>query len=203
MKRTICLLMILTVLLGASMVASAVTFEGDASYLVGVSSKKGSGFAVHAKAEVISQVFVDGSFLTSSAAKEEGAESSLRHQLLTAGALYRPVIDPDLHVFVGAGYARLTSREPGASEAVVGQGIYGKFGLKMLPMPKLTLVADVAFTPKYKVGNDTGTMTTARATLAYEVLDNLEVQATIKHYRATTPDTANNTLIGGGVSFSF
>lgn len=199
--RKVGLLLVLSFLLVASVTVSAVTFDGDASYLLGVSSQKGSGFAVHAKAELIDQVFVDGSFLTSSAEKAEGQTRSLGHQLVTAGALYRPVIDADLHVFVGGGYAGLTVN-PVEGETAKGSGLYGKFGFKMIPTDQLTLEADLIFAPRYKVDEESGSLTTARATLGYEVYPNLKVQATLKHYKAS-PGEVKNTLVGGGLSFSF
>lgn len=200
MKQVISFLMVVTVILGVSLGASAITFEGDASYLLGLESTNGSGFAAHAKAEIISQVFVDGSFLTASVAKAEEAENSPRHHMLTAGALYRPVLDPDLHVFVGAGYVQLTVKE---ENEVKGQGIYGKFGVKIMPLPKWALVADVIFTPRYKIDGNIGSLSSSRATLSYEVFADFEVQATIKHYKSSQAGAVKNTLIGGGLSFSF
>lgn len=203
MRKPICFVIVLTVVfIATAFVAHAVSFEGDASYLFGISTKS-QGFATHAMVEVIDQVFVDGSFLSTSvkSAGGDGPDSGLQSQLITVGGMYRPVADQDLEVFVGAGVVRLITKEEGAEEAR-GQGIYGKFGFKYLPVSKVSLIADVSYAPKYKEASAESHLVAARATLSYEVMDDLSVQGTVKHYR--TQATSNrDTLVGGGVTFRF
>ncbi len=207
MKKAICFLVVLNVLLVAtSFVASAVSFEGDASYLVGVGGSQSRGFGAHAMIKIIDQVFVDGSFLNTSATQSGGggADSTQNNSLFTVGAVYRPVNDADLQVFAGAGYLGLTTKSTGSSETT-GQGIYGKCGFRFLPMPQLSLMADVSYAPKYKETDTdkSGHLVSARATASYEVMDGLSLQATIKHYRTSTTPITNDILVGGGVTFRF
>lgn len=204
MKKPICFLVVLGILfVSTTFVANAISFEGDASYLFGIGDSKSRGFAAHAMVEVIDQIFADGSFLNTNSTASEG--SSMRNSLISIGGLYRPVNDADLDVFVGAGFLRLTTQGTGLDD-VSGRGIYGKFGFKFLPMPQLSIMADVSYAPKYK-DKDTekvsGHLISARATVSYEVMDGLAVQGTIKHYRASVAPKTSDILIGGGVTFRF
>ncbi|MGB4430291.1 MAG: hypothetical protein WBJ15_00395, partial [Limnochordia bacterium] len=84
-----------------------------------------------------------------------------------------------------------------------GSGFYGKFGFKFVPAEKFTLLADVSYAPKFKFGEeDAKSLLSARATVAYEVMENISVQGTIKHYRSGD-DINSGILVGGGVSFTF
>ncbi|HPU66297.1 MAG TPA: hypothetical protein PLW89_10765, partial [Limnochordia bacterium] len=85
-----------------------------------------------------------------------------------------------------------------------GNGIFGKFGFTLIPGPKMTLVADVGYAPRFKLNgaDDAVSLITARATLSYEVMENIAVQGTVKHYRAGK-DIQSGVLIGGGVAISF
>lgn len=209
MKKPVFFLMVLcvlTLILATNFVATAASFEGDASYLFGLSGTKSRGFAAHARVNVMDAIFVDGSFLSTNTKvdPEEAEAKSLSRNLLSVGALYRTVNDPDLDVFVGAGFQRLNSKE-GDAEAVIGQGIYGKFGFRFLPMPELLLTADLTYAPRYKE-QDAATwssLITARATVAYEFFDGFGIQGTIKHYKASQTSAVSDTLVGGGVSFHF
>jgi hypothetical protein len=202
-KKPICLLVVLGVLIvSTTFVANAVSFEGDASYVFGVGNSKNRGFVAHGMVGIVEEYFADGSFLSVNSAVSE--EKDVRNSLMTVGALYRPVNDPDLAVYVGGGYLRLTTQETG-SDAVSGQGIYGKFGFKFLPMPLLSFLADVSYSPKYK-GSEEGrssTLITARATTSYQVMEGLAVQASIKHYRVSGANKASDILVGGGIHFQF
>jgi hypothetical protein len=192
-KRLVCLFAVMSIVLGASLAAGAVSIDGDVSYLFGLGNQKAAGFAGHAMVEVMSQVLADGSF---SAVTPKGDGAGPSEQLFTLGGLYRVASEDDLQVFVGGGFAMLTR-----PEVDKGQGIYGKFGFKLIPMEKLTLIADVAYAPKYKVGDVTSNLTTARATISYDVMENVAVQGTFKHYRSG--DVNSGILIGGGVSVTF
>ena len=209
MKKPICFFVVLGILvIATTFVANAVSFEGDVSYLFGIGDSKSRGFAAHAMVEVMDQIIADGSFLSTNATKANGdasEETSLRTNLISVGGLYRPVNDSDLEVFVGAGFLKLTVQETG-SDDVSGQGIYGKFGFKFLPMSQLSIMADVSYAPKYKERDTnaaSGHLISARATASYEVMEGLEVQGTIKHYRASVAPKASDILIGGGVTFRF
>jgi len=205
-KKSIFFLVVLCVLLvSTTFVASAVSFEGDASYLFGLGSSKSRGFAAHAMVEVIDDVFADGSFLSTTAktAAGDGPEETLSNSLISVGGLYRPVNDPDLGVFVGAGFLRLSTKAAGADD-LIGQGLYGKFGFKFLPTPQLTVVADVSYAPRYKEGTDKpGSFVSARAAVSYEVMDGLGLQGTIKHYKASVAPVTSDTLVGAGLTFRF
>jgi len=208
-KKPICFVVVLGILLVAtSFVASAVSFEGDASYLLGLGKPKSNGFTANAMIEVMDHVFIDGSFLSTSSKTDgdgdNGAAEGQSRSLLSVGGLYRPVNDADLKVFVGAGFLRLTNKT-GDSEPDAGQGIYAKFGFKFLPMPQLSLTADVSFAPKYKGETDdlSGTLLSARATVAYEIIEGVGLQGTVKHYRTSAKTAVSDILVGGGVSFSF
>ncbi|MGI6692512.1 MAG: hypothetical protein ACOX46_01755 [Limnochordia bacterium] len=89
------------------------------------------------------------------------------------------------------------------SDDTKGSGFYGKFGFKFVPAEKFTLLADVSYAPKFKFGEeDAKSLLSARATVAYEVMENISVQGTIKHYRSGD-DINSGILVGGGVSFTF
>lgn len=207
-KKSIYFLVILSVLfVSTSFVASAISFEGDASYLVGVGTSKSQGFVAHAMIEVIDHIFADGSFLNTNVKKStggEGADSTENNSLFTIGGLYRPVNDSDLQVFVGAGYLGLTTKVTGSSDSS-GQGIYGKFGFRFLPLPQLSLMADVSYAPLYKEKDTdkSGHLVSTRATASYEVMDGVSVQGTIKHYRTSVTTSQKDILVGGGITFRF
>lgn len=209
MKKSICFLVVLVVLfVSTGLVAHAVSFEGDASYLFGIGSSKSRGFTAHAMVEVMDHIFVDGSFLSTNATKTAGddeTEISTRNNLFNVGGLYRPVNDADLQVFVGGGFASLTTKVT-ESEDVTSRGIYGKFGFKFLPMPQLSILSDVSYAPKFKqkdTETSTGHLITARFTASYEVMDGVGVQGTIKHFRTFGTGGTSDTLVGGGVTFRF
>ena len=67
----------------------------------------------------------------------------------------------------------------------------------------MTLVADVGYAPRFKLkADDSLSLISARAKLSYEVMENIAVQGTVKHYRAGK-DIQSSVLIGGGVAISF
>ncbi|HKM42829.1 MAG TPA: hypothetical protein VJZ70_02450 [Limnochordia bacterium] len=209
MKKPMYFLVVLcvcTLFVSTTFVASAVSFEGDASYLFGLGSSKSRGFTAHAMVEVLDDVFVDGSFLSTSTkvAVDAAEEKGLSNSLIGVGGLYRTVNDPDLAVFVGAGFLRLTTKETGADD-LIGQGIYGKFGFRFLPMPQLSVVAEISYAPKYKEKDtDTsGSLLSTRGTVSYEIMDGLGLQGTIKHYRASVTPASSDILVGGGITFRF
>lgn len=202
MKRLIAVLAVLTMVLGASLAAGAVSVDGDVSYLIGLGQQKGQGFAAHAQVEVMKDIFADASFV--SASFKDGEEKGPSDTLLTIGGLYRVANEEDLQIFVGGGYAMLTHKhDEVAGVDTTDQGLFGKFGFKLIPAPKFTLFADVAFAPKLKLGEGSKTLTTARATVAYEVMENISVQGTVKHYRVSDSDITSGILVGGGVSVTF
>ncbi|MFY9361044.1 MAG: hypothetical protein WAQ06_06830 [Limnochordia bacterium] len=196
MKRLVCMLAVLAVVFGASLAAGAVSVEGDASYLMGFGDNKGQGFAAHAKVELMAEVFADAGFSYVTFGEER------TETLLTLGGLYRVASEEDLQIFIGGGYAMLTL--PENAEENKGNGIFGKFGFTLIPGPKMTLVADVGYAPHVKLNgaDDPVSLITARATLSYEVMENIAVQGTVKHYRAGK-DIQSGVLIGGGVAISF
>ncbi|MFY9165491.1 MAG: hypothetical protein WAO27_04660 [Limnochordia bacterium] len=202
MKRLVCMLAVLAVVFGASLAAGAVSVEGDASYLMGFGDNKGQGFAAHAKVELMAEVFADAGFSYVTFGEER------TETLLTLGGLYRVASEEDLQIFIGGGYAMLTLTEKGAAAEENGDGekggIFGKFGFTLIPGPKMTLVADVGYAPHFKLdgADDPVSLITARATLSYEVMENIAVQGTVKHYRAGK-DIQSGVLIGGGVAISF
>lgn len=203
MKRLVCMLAVLAVVFGASLAAGAVSVEGDASYLMGFGDNKGQGFAAHAKVELMAEVFADAGFSYVTFGEER------TETLLTLGGLYRVASEEDLQIFIGGGYAMLTLTEKGAAaeengDDEKGNGIFGKFGFTLIPGPKMTLVADVGYAPRFKLdgADDPVSLITARATLSYEVMENIAVQGTVKHYRAGK-DIQSGVLIGGGVAISF
>ncbi|WP_461365336.1 hypothetical protein [Candidatus Darwinibacter acetoxidans] len=202
MKRLVCMLAVLAVVFGASLAAGAVSVEGDASYLMGFGDNKGQGFAAHAKVELMAEVFADAGFSYVTFGEER------TETLLTLGGLYRVASEEDLQIFIGGGYAMLTLTEKvvAAEENGDGEksnGIFGKFGFTLIPGPKMTLVADVGYAPRFKLNaDDRVSLITARATLSYEVMENIAVQGTVKHYRAGK-DIQSGVLIGGGVAISF
>lgn len=200
MKKLFCMLAVLGIVFGASMLAGAVSVDGDASYLFGLGEAKGQGFAVHAQVEVIADIFADAAFSTISF-KGEGGNKGPSDTLLNLGGLYRVANEDDLQVFVGGGYAMLTRNVPEATDATKGNGLYGKFGFKLIAAPKLTLVADVAYAPRFKVDGTNGSLTTARATVAYEVMENISVQGTVKHYKSGSIN--GGFLVGGGIAVTF
>lgn len=199
---------VLVLLLMLSLTSYAASFDIDGSYLYGQGKNLGlanvnHGFVVHAMAELLTDVLVDGSFLHTNVTKltnlplPEGEYA--QYQLMSGGGLYRVVNDRDLKVYVGAGYIQL-ARKAEPMEEFTGHGIYGKFGFKFMPLPKLQFVADLSYAPKYKVANDTASLTTARATISYKLYSDLALQGTVKYYNT---ELAKNTLFGGGLSFSF
>ncbi|HOM01093.1 MAG TPA: hypothetical protein PK463_10010 [Limnochordia bacterium] len=199
MKRLVCMLAVLAVVFGASLAAGAVSVEGDASYLMGFGDNKGQGFAAHAKVELMAEVFADAGFSYVTFGEER------TETLLTLGGLYRVASEEDLQIFIGGGYAMLTLTEKGDNgDDEKGNGIFGKFGFTLIPGPKMTLVADVGYAPRFKLNgaDDAVSLITARATLSYEVMENIAVQGTVKHYRAGK-DIQSGVLIGGGVAISF
>lgn len=201
MKRLVCMLAVLAVVFGASLAAGAVSVEGDASYLMGFGDNKGQGFAAHAKVELMAEVFADAGFSYVTFGEER------TETLLTLGGLYRVASEEDLQIFIGGGYAMLTLTEKGAvaeenGGGEKGNGIFGKFGFTLIPGPKMTLVADVGYAPRFKLNGADVSLITARATLSYEVMENIAVQGTVKHYRAGK-DIQSGVLIGGGVAISF
>lgn len=212
MKRLVCLLTVLSVVMGASLVASAFSLDGDASYLFGLGKEaKGQGFAANAKVEVFDNIFADAAFSFINFKNEDKGETA--DTFLTIGGLYRVASEEDLEVFVGGGYGMLSFTATGpegvaASDAessndTKGSGFYGKFGFKFVPAEKFTLLADVSYAPKFKFGEeDAKSLLSARATVAYEVMENISVQGTIKHYRSGD-DINSGILVGGGVSFTF
>lgn len=203
MKRLVCMLAVLAVVFGASLAAGAVSVEGDASYLMGFGDNKGQGFAAHAKVELMAEVFADAGFSYVTFGEER------TETLLTLGGLYRVASEEDLQIFIGGGYAMLTLTEKVVpaednGDGKKGNGIFGKFGFTLIPGPKMTLVADVGYAPRFKLNgaDDAVSLITARATLSYEVMENIAVQGTVKHYRAGK-DIQSGVLIGGGVAISF
>ncbi|MGB4684561.1 MAG: hypothetical protein WBI51_08930 [Limnochordia bacterium] len=202
MKRLVCMLAVLAVVFGASLAAGAVSVEGDASYLMGFGDNKGQGFAAHAKVELMAEVFADAGFSYVTFGEER------TETLLTLGGLYRVASEEDLQIFIGGGYAMLTLTEKVVAaeengDGKKGNGIFGKFGFTLIPGPKMTLVADVGYAPRFKLNaDDRVSLITARATLSYEVMENIAVQGTVKHYRAGK-DIQSGVLIGGGVAISF
>ncbi len=210
MKRLVCLLTVLSVVMGASLVASAFSLDGDASYLFGLGKEaKGQGFAANTKVEVFDNIFADAAFSFINFKNEDKGETRA-DTFLTIGGLYRVASEEDLEVFVGGGYGMLsfTATEPedvegDTSNDTKGSGFYGKFGFKFVPAEKFTLLADVSYAPKFKFGEeDAKSLLSARATVAYEVMENISVQGTIKHYRSGD-DINSGILVGGGVSFTF
>jgi hypothetical protein len=184
-KRLVCMLAVLAVVFGASLAAGAVSVEGDASYLMGFGDNKGQGFAAHAKVELMAEVFADAGFSYVTFGEER------TETLLTLGGLYRVASEEDLQIFIGGGYAMLTLTEKVVAaeengDGKKGNGIFGKFGFTLIPGPKMTLVADVGYAPHFKLNgaDDPVSLITARATLSYEVMENIAVQGTVKHYRA-------------------
>lgn len=208
MKRLVCLLTVLSVVMGASLVASAFSLDGDASYLFGLGKEaKGQGFAANAKVEVFDNIFADAAFSFINFKNEDKGETA--DTFLTIGGLYRVASEEDLEVFVGGGYGMLSFTATGpeldaeTSDDTKGSGFYGKFGFKFVPAEKFTLLADVSYAPKFKFGEeDAKSLLSARATVAYEVMENISVQGTIKHYRSGD-DINSGILVGGGVSFTF
>lgn len=207
MKRLVCLLTVLSVVMGASLVASAFSLDGDASYLFGLGKEaKGQGFAANTKVEVFDNIFADAAFSFINFKNEDKGETRA-DTFLTIGGLYRVASEEDLEVFVGGGYGMLsftaTGSEDDEEETPKGSGFYGKFGFKFVPAEKFTLLADVSYAPKFKFGEeDAKSLLSARATVAYEVMENISVQGTIKHYRSGD-DINSGILVGGGVSFTF
>lgn len=207
MKRLVCLLTVLSVVMGASLVASAFSLDGDASYLFGLGKEaKGQGFAANTKVEVFDNIFADAAFSFINFKNEDKGETRA-DTFLTIGGLYRVASEEDLEVFVGGGYGMLsftaTGPEDDEEETPKGSGFYGKFGFKFVPAEKFTLLADVSYAPKFKFGEeDAKSLLSARATVAYEVMENISVQGTIKHYRSGD-DINSGILVGGGVSFTF
>lgn len=207
MKRLVCLLTVLSVVMGASLVASAFSLDGDASYLFGLGKEaKGQGFAANTKVEVFDNIFADAAFSFINF-KNEDEDEPRADTFLTIGGLYRVASEEDLEVFVGGGYGMLsftaTESEDDQEETPKGSGFYGKFGFKFVPAEKFTLLADVSYAPKFKFGEeDAKSLLSARATVAYEVMENISVQGTIKHYRSGD-DINSGILVGGGVSFTF
>ena len=199
MKKPICFMLVFLVLLvSTNFVASAAPFEGDVSYLFGIGGSGSQGFSAHALAELVEQVLVDGTFLSTWPKEaEEGVTSS--RQLWSIGGLYRPVAESEMELFVGAGFLQLREE---SSETVRGSGIYGKFGLKVMPMEKLSLLADLSYAPKYKEDEEElGHLFSARATLSYQVMDDLGLQGTVRYYKTSTEHS--DTLVGGGLTFWF
>lgn len=213
MKRLVCLLTVLSVVMGASLVASAFSLDGDASYLFGLGKEaKGQGFAANTKVEVFDNIFADAAFSFINFKNEDTGETRA-DTFLTIGGLYRVASEEDLEVFVGGGYGMLSFTATGpegvaascaeSSNDTKGSGFYGKFGFKFVPAEKFTLLADVSYAPKFKFGEeDAKSLLSARATVAYEVMENISVQGTIKHYRSGD-DINSGILVGGGVSFTF
>ena len=217
MKNVGTLLGICILVLALGVQVSAVSFEADASYLLGKGESGGSklttqGIALQTSVEFFPQLLVDGSFLSSTlrSTVKQGEEDeelpvsiNLKHQLISGGALYQVLSDPDLQVVVGGGILELASKASGA-EDVKGRGFYGKIGIAFAPQKKLVLRADLSYAPKYKVLEASGTFLNARATLSYEVYSDLGIQATIRHYKSSVENlNTSNTLVGGGITFSF
>lgn len=199
----------------------AASFQVDGSYLFGFGEhgslkSESNGFAVHGSVEIIPNVLVDGSFLSLNYTKlgtdkitTAVPEKALSERVVTFGGLYQVVSDQDLQVFVGAGLANYNS-EAGKDTKVEGKGkgIYGKLGLNFELMPKVNLLADLSYAPKFKYEEKDGTFVTARATVSYDLFNDISLQGTAKYYKTdvsgqTGDVTSANTLVGGGVVFSF
>lgn len=211
MKKLVSLTVLFTILMTFSLVVQARTMEADGSAFYGFGEQgtaktESWGFAVHALVEAMPDVFVDASFLHTSVLKAGGEKlqdgTSMGQQLISLGALYKTVSDSDLQVLVGGGFLMRTAKETD-QEDHKGSGIYGKIGIKLLPSPKITIVADLSYSPKYKTKAEKGSLISSRAMVSYQVMPNLTIQASLKHYKERATTTASNTLIGGGVAFSF
>lgn len=218
MKKVNVLWSVLALILVFSFTVSAASFQVDGSYLFGSGEfgalkSKSRGFALHGSVELMPNVLADGSFVSLSYT-ELGTEKItsalpekfLKESVITAGGLYRVVSDSDLQVFIGAGLANFSSAL-GKTDPLIakGKGIYGKFGLNFEPMEKVNLMADLSYAPKFKIEEQDGNFLAARATISYAVMTDISLQGTAKYYKVGT-DSSNvstNTMLGGGVVFSF
>jgi len=115
-KRLVCLLTVLSVVMGASLVASAFSLDGDASYLFGLGKEaKGQGFAANTKVEVFDNIFADAAFSFINFKNEDKGETRA-DTFLTIGGLYRVASEEDLEVFVGGGYGMLSFTATGPED---------------------------------------------------------------------------------------
>lgn len=217
MKKINVLWSALALVLLFTFTVGAASFQVDGSYLLGSGEhgenvalkSKSRGFALHGSVELIPHVLADGSFLSLNYT-ELGTDkitvgtNDIRENVITVGGLYQVVSDSDLQVFVGAGLANYNVTL-GETDPLKGKGIYGKFGLNFEVMPKVNLLADLSYAPKFKLEEKPGNFLTARATVSYDIMSDISVQGTAKYYKLDVDGvlTSTNTMVGGGVVFSF
>lgn len=212
MKRVRVVWGALILVLVMSLTVGASSFQADGSYLLGFGDYNGDksqsrGFLVNGAIEFVPNLLVDGSFLSLNYTKLKDTElaegESLNERLITVGGLYRVLSEPDLQVLVGAGLTNYNAE--GTTDKFAGKGIYGKVGLEFEVMPKVHLLADLSYAPKFKLEEKDGSVIAARATVSYELIHDISLQGTVKHYKVSATDvsTSSNTLVGGGLVLSF
>lgn len=202
MKKALVLCVTSVLIFLLSFGAAAFTADVDGNYLLTVGDgPKLRGVSVGARAEVYDNVLLDGSFLS---VKEKDTDVS--ESLITVGGLYRVVTEPDLNVFVGLGFASFNDGTVGDDDddAKAANGIYGKVGIKFNVAPGVNLLADLGYAPKLKAGEeDSGALLSARASVGYQVIDNVAVQVKVEHYSVANGEKKARTLFGGGVAVNF
>lgn len=213
MKKSLVFMAVTVLVLTASVGVLAASFEADGSYLFGETQfndtkSKDQGFLVNAAAEIYSNIFVDGSLL-SVTGEIEGAENKPAQRLMLIGAKYRVLGDEGLEVFAGGGWGTYDYEDKDTAK-LDGKGIFGKLGLRFDVHPAISIVGDVSFAPKFKSegadGADSveGTLLSGRASVSYQVMSDLGIQATIMHNTVDMgTDKVTSTLYGGGIVLRF
>ena len=208
MKKSLVFMAVTVLVLTASVGVLAASFEADGSYLFGETQfndtkSKDQGFLVNAAAEIYSNIFVDGSLL-SVTGEIEGAENKPAQRLMLIGAKYRVLGDEGLEVFAGGGWGTYDY------EDLDGKGIFGKLGLRFDVHPAISIVGDVSYAPKFKsdvaegVDGLEGTLLSGRASVSYQVMSDLGIQATIMHNTVDMgTEKVTSTLYGGGIVLRF
>ncbi|NLJ73876.1 MAG: hypothetical protein GX331_02660 [Firmicutes bacterium] len=208
MKKSLVFMAVTVLVLTASVGVLAASFEADGSYLFGETQfndtkSKDQGFLVNAAAEIYSNIFVDGSLL-SVTGEVEGAENKPAQRLMLIGAKYRVLGDEGLEVFAGGGWGTYDY------EDLDGKGIFGKLGLRFDVHPAISIVGDVSYAPKFKsdvaegVDGLEGTLLSGRASVSYQVMSDLGIQATIMHNTVDMgTEKVTSTLYGGGIVLRF
>lgn len=192
MKKIVTLLAILILLLSLSFQAMAFSFDLDGNYYLGLDNMKinteAGGFAVSARAGIMGNIWVDGSFL-----------STKMENLMAGGALYQVVDDHDLSVLIGGGYLGVNKKGTNTSD-LTGQGVYWKMILKYLAASNLIIGGEVAYAPFYHSGAEKNNFLLGKATLGYELYRNLGLQVSVQKYGAGKESSTKGMLIGLGVA---
>ncbi|HHU60871.1 MAG TPA: hypothetical protein GXZ55_02770 [Natronincola sp.] len=195
MKKFMVIFAVFCLMLLSSLPADAFSFDLNASYYLGLTSKgidiNSGGFGASGKAGIIGDLWVDGSFL-----------STKNQQLVSGGILYRIVSERDLDVLLGGGYLGLDPKDADASE-LKGRGVYWRMALKYLPVSNLVVSGEISYVPFYKSGEEKESLVLGKAAISYELYRNLGVQLSVKNHKTIKKEASTGPLVGLGLAFRY